>query len=174
MKILVLTGPESSGKSWLATRLHRKFGGLLVDEYVRDFIDKEQRDTYLADIPAIARGQLRKEDAARSLKPHLLILDTHLLSNILWSRTLFGSSPAWLEDELLQRQYHQHLLMSPRQVDWHDDGQRCQPDLDERVQFYENCRDWLISRNQSFVEVGGTWAEREQQAMAVARALLEG
>src|SRR5690606_40455937 len=53
MKVLVLTGPESSGKSWLAARLHRAFGGLLVDEYVRDFIDSEQRDTCLADIPAI-------------------------------------------------------------------------------------------------------------------------
>src|SRR5690606_13148910 len=80
MKVLVLTGPESSGKSWLAARLHRAFGGLLVDEYVRDFIDSEQRDTCLADIPAIARGQLAREDAARSRTPHLLILDTHLLS----------------------------------------------------------------------------------------------
>lgn len=35
MKVVVLTGPESTGKSWLADRLRRRFGGLLVDEYVR-------------------------------------------------------------------------------------------------------------------------------------------
>lgn len=173
MKVLVLTGPESTGKSWLAARLHQRFGGLLVGEYVRDFIDKEQRDTCLTDIPTIARGQLAMEDAARSHAPPLLLLDTHLLSNILWSRTLFGSSPAWLEDELLQRQYHQHLLLSPEQVDWHDDGQRCQPSLAERMKFYEDCRQWLISRNQPFVEVGGSWDEREQQAVAITRALLK-
>lgn len=28
MKVLVLTGPESTGKSWLAARLHQQFGGL--------------------------------------------------------------------------------------------------------------------------------------------------
>ncbi|MBF6624561.1 MAG: AAA family ATPase [Pseudomonas stutzeri] len=172
MKVLVLTGPESTGKSWLAARLHQQFGGLLVGEYVRDFIDREQRDTCLADIPAIARGQLALEDAARSRAPHLLILDTHLLSNILWSRTLFGSSPAWLEDELLQRQYHQHLLLSPEGIPWHDDGQRCQPGLAERQGFYEECRSWLTNRNQHFVEIGGTWAERERRANAHTRALL--
>jgi len=174
MKVLVLTGPESTGKSWLAARLHQQFGGLLVGEYVRDFIDREQRDTCLADIPAIARGQLALEDAARGRAPHLLILDTHLLSNILWSRTLFGACPAWLEDELLQRRYQQHLLLSPEGADWHDDGQRCQPGLTERLRFYDECRKWLSTRNQPFVEICGTWAEREQQAFAHTAALLAG
>jgi len=172
MKVLVLTGPESTGKSWLAARLHQQLGGLLVGEYVRDFIDSEQRDTCLADIPTIARGQLAMEDAARNRAPHLLILDTHLLSNILWSRTLFGSCPAWLEDELLQRRYHQHLLLSPEGIDWHDDGQRCQPGLAERRRFHDECRDWLIKCNQPFVEIGGTWSEREQQAFAHTHQLL--
>src|SRR5690606_24926023 len=99
VKVVVLTGPESSGKSFLAQRLQQRFGGLVVGEYVRHFIEREQRDTCLADIPAIARGQLDREDAARAREPALLILDTHLLSNILWSRTLFGDCPAWLEPE---------------------------------------------------------------------------
>ncbi len=30
MKVLVLTGPESTGKSWLAQRLLRTFGGVMV------------------------------------------------------------------------------------------------------------------------------------------------
>ena len=103
MKVLVLTGPESSGKSWLAAAIQAEFGGLLVGEYVRHFIDREQRDTCYADIPAIARGQLEWEDKARSEAPPLLILDTHPLSNILWSRKLFNDCPDWLERELLAR-----------------------------------------------------------------------
>lgn len=58
MKVLVLTGPESSGKSWLAAELQQRFGGILVDEYVRWFIEHNPRDTTLADIPDIARGQI--------------------------------------------------------------------------------------------------------------------
>ena len=89
MKVVVLAGPESSGKSWLAAQLHARIGGLMVGEYVRYVIDQHQRDTTLADIPAIAQGQLAWEDAARAQQPPLLILDTHLLSNKLWSQALF-------------------------------------------------------------------------------------
>ena len=70
-------------------------------------------------------------DAAKH--PALLILDTHLLSNLLWSRTLFGDCPPWLETQLLARHYHLHLLLSPDDVEWTADGQRCQPELADRL-----------------------------------------
>jgi len=161
MKVVVLTGPESSGKTFLAERLQRRFGGLVVGEYVRHFIDHEQRDTCLADIPVIARGQLEWEDSARARAPELLILDTHLLSNILWSQTLFGDCPDWLEAALLQRHYDLHLLLSPSGVEWEDDGQRCQPELADRLRFHQQCRDWLARHGQAWLEIGGDWHERE-------------
>ena len=172
MKVVVLTGPESTGKSWLAAGLERRFGGVRVDEYVRRFIEENPRDTCLADIPDIARGQLRWEDQARAKQPSLLILDTHLLSNILWSQTLFGDCPDWLEAELLARHYGLHLLLSPQQVDWAEDGQRCQPDLKDRMAFYEATRDWLIQHRQPIQIIEGSWAERQTQAFAAVERLL--
>ena len=124
--------------------------------------------------PTVDHEALAREDAARAAAPHLLILDTHLLSNMLWSRTLFGDCPDWLEAELQAREYHQHLLLSPRGAEWHADGQRCQPDVDDRQRFYEQCRDWLRQHRQPFVEVAGNWAERERQAIASTQALLDG
>ncbi|ANF25084.1 AAA family ATPase [Stutzerimonas stutzeri] len=173
MKVLVLTGAESTGKSWLAARLQQRFGGVVVGEYVRHFIDQERRDTCLDDIPAIARGQLAWEDAARGRAPELLILDTHLLSNMIWSQTLFGNCPAWLEDELLARRYDHHLLLSPEGAEWHADGQRCQPEVEQRWGFHEACRSWLEHHRQPFVEIAGDWVSREQQAIAQVQALLE-
>ena len=126
-KVLVLCGPESSGKSWLSGVIQAHFGGLVVAEYVRHFIEQERRDTCYADIPSIARGQLAWEDQAREQALPLLILDTHLLSNMLWSHALFGDCPAWLEQALLARHYDLHLLLSPQGVEWVADGQRSQP-----------------------------------------------
>ncbi|NWD05151.1 AAA family ATPase [Pseudomonas gingeri] len=172
MKVVVLAGPESSGKSWLAGELQARFGGLLVAEYVRHFIDWHQRDTCLADIPEIARGQLAWEDAARAQQPALLILDTHLLSNILWSQTLFGDCPTWLEPALLARQYDLHLLLSPDGVSWTDDGQRCQPELDERRAFFAASLGWLTEHQQAVRILDGDWQQRHQQAMAAVEQLL--
>jgi nicotinamide riboside kinase len=172
MKVVVLTGPESTGKSWLAAGLQQRFGGVRVDEYVRRFIELNPRDTCLADIPEIAQGQMQWEDQARAQQPSLLILDTHLLSNILWSQTLFGDCPDWLESELLTRHYDLHLLLSPEQVDWTDDGQRCQPGLHERMAFYRSTRNWLENHRQRFQVIQGNWAERQTQAFAAVEQLL--
>lgn len=172
MKVVVLAGPESSGKSWLAAQLQQQFGGLLVGEYVRYFIEQNPRDTCLADIPDIARGQLEWEDAARAKQPELLILDTHLLSNILWSNTLFGSCPDWLEAQLLSRHYDLHLLLSPDDVEWTPDGQRCQPSLAERQQFYEQSKTWLERHNLPFLAIGGQWHDRQTKALQAVECLL--
>ena len=172
MKVVVLTGPESSGKTFLTERLQQRFGGLVVGEYVRHFIEQERRDTCLADIPAIARGQLAWEDAARAQAPGLLILETHLLSNILWSQTLFGACPDWVQPALLERHYDLHLLLSPEGVEWHDDGQRCQPALSERQRFHGQCRDWLLAHDQPLVELSGDWVTREAAAVGQLQRLL--
>lgn len=172
MKVLVLAGPESSGKSWLSTEIRNRFGGVLVGEYVRHFIDEQARDTVYADITPIAQGQLAWEDAARATAPELLILDTHLLSNMLWSRTLFGDCPAWLEKQLLARHYDLHLLLSPQGVHWTQDGQRCQPALEDRMAFFEASRDWLHDHQQPYQVIEGDWAQRLEAVMQAVEQLL--
>lgn len=173
MKVLVLTGPESSGKSWLSGEIHANFGGILVEEYVRHFIERNARETCYDDIASIAHGQLAWEDEARAKRPPLLILDTHLLSNILWSRALFGDCPDWLELALMARRYDLHLLLSPETVQWHDDGQRCQPQLADRQAFFHDSRHWLDLHQQPYQVVQGDWQQRKDAAFTAVNNLLK-
>lgn len=172
MKIVVLAGPESTGKSSLATSLQQRFGGLLLKEYVREYIDREGRDTHYGDIEPIAREQLAREDQARAQAPHLLILDTHLLSNMLWSLTLFQACPPWLEPALLSRHYDLHLLLAPEGVPWLADGQRCQPALAERLAFYRASEAWLRQHRQPWLALRGDWQQRQEHAHEAVAALL--
>ncbi|MGJ7549755.1 AAA family ATPase [Pseudomonas alloputida] len=174
MKVLVLCGPESSGKSWLSGEIQAHFGGIVVAEYVRHFIDQECRDTCYADIPTIARGQLAWEDQARQQAPELLILDTHLLSNMLWSRALFDACPPWLEQALLARRYDLHLLLSPQGVGWVADGQRSQPALADRQKFFDDSRRWLERNGQPVQIIEGDWPHRSATALLAVQRLLQG
>ncbi|MGE8064683.1 AAA family ATPase [Pseudomonas sp. NPDC089569] len=173
MRTLVLAGPESSGKSWLSNEIHANFGGILVGEYVRHFIEREARLPCYYDIASIANGQLAWEDEARAEQPALLILDTHLLSNMLWSRTLFDACPQWIEQALLARRYDLHLLLSPESVPWHDDGQRCQPQLAERQAFFQASRQWLELHQQPYQVLQGDWKQRKDAAFEAVTRLLK-
>ncbi|MBA6118940.1 AAA family ATPase [Pseudomonas putida] len=174
MKVLVLCGPESSGKSWLSGEIQAHFGGVVVGEYVRHFIDQQCRDTCYADITPIAQGQLRWEDQARGQAPELLILDTHLLSNMLWSRALFHDCPPWLEQALLARHYDLHLLLSPQGVGWVADGQRSQPDLADRQTFFDDSLQWLQHHRQALQIIEGDWPQRSAAALHAVHRLLQG
>lgn len=172
MKIVVLAGPESSGKSVLAAHLQRHFGAKVLGEYVREYIDTQQRDTHYGDIEIIAREQLAREDAARAAQPPLLVLDTHLLSNMLWSHALFDDCPPWLEPALLSRHYDLHLLLAPEGVPWVADGQRCQPELGQRQAFHRACEEWLDGHRQPWIALQGSWAQRQAAAIAAVAHLL--
>ena len=174
MKVVVLIGPESSGKSTLGKALAKRFDAPLVGEYVREFIEEEQRDTCSADISTIAREQWQRELQARLKRPSLLLLDTHLLSNKLWSEVLFDTSPPWLEAALQEQHYDLVGLLSPDGLPWQADGQRCQPLLAQRQRFEAQCRAWLQAKGLPFSELTGHWAARCQMAEQQVACLLGG
>lgn len=173
MKVVVLTGPESAGKSSLSHALATRFNAPLVSEYVREFIEQEQRDTCYTDISTIAKQQLNNELAARAQRPPLLLLDTHVLSNKLWSEVLFNDSPAWIEAALLEQHYDLIALLSPDGIDWQADPQRCQPEFAQRQQFHQQLANWLHQHQQPVLALSGSWQSRYQALESAIEQLLQ-
>jgi nicotinamide riboside kinase len=111
---LVLAGAESTGKTTLARTLAEHFGVPWVAEYGREYTEEKYRDGMLTDAwePAeflhIAREQIRREDAAASTHPPLVVADTDAFATRLWYERYLGAPPAeaeWPRDHGRERIY---------------------------------------------------------------------
>jgi len=170
---IAVYGPESTGKTTLAAKLATHFSAPLVAEYAREFWDARGTIT-LEDIPAIAREQWRREDAAPAKADRLIICDTEALTTMLWSDLLYGTTPDDVRREVEQRarNYALHLLLDI-DVPWAPDPQRCFPDEENRKKCLDLWRGALEQRQLPYRLIRGNWAQREQAAIAAVTEQLE-
>jgi NadR type nicotinamide-nucleotide adenylyltransferase len=168
-----ITGPESAGKSTLAAQLAAHYGTVFVPEYAREYLEA-QGPGYpytLADLEAIARGQLAEEDLGCLQTRKLLFCDTDLLVLKIWAENAFGTCPAWVLAELAKPRYALTLLLAP-DLPWAPDPLREHPDPAQRWHFYDLYRAELVQRNWPFAEISGAAAGRLAQAVAAVEARL--
>ncbi|MDL1948267.1 ATP-binding protein [Acidobacteria bacterium ACD] len=165
---VVVTGPESTGKTTLARILAGRFDTTWAPEAARGYLTCLGRPPSLPDIEAIARLQLESEEAAARDARGLLVCDTDLLATRVWSEHYFGVCPGWVAEEAARRPYDLHLLCRA-DVPWVDDGLRDSPGLGPR--FEDAFRRALREAGRPFVERSGSWPEREDRAVAAILAL---
>lgn len=162
---VVVTGPESVGKTTLARDLAARLDTALVPEYGRAYVDARPAGLHglaEADFREIARGQIEAEEAGARRANRLLVCDTDLDLTCLYAERYLGVCPAWLAEEAARRRYALHLLLAP-DVPWVPDPQRDSPDARERD--FELLRSRLIARGRPFVEIHGGWSERTAAAL---------
>ena len=147
---LILTGPESSGKSALAEALTEQMEGVLAPEFLRDYFAMHG-SLALEDAIPIAQGQWQNEERAAEqahAEDKLLICDTDLISSLVYSAHYYEdemNTPLWALWEQWSERHKKLLLSSPLSprlyilcgIDWPwvDDGQRDAPDLREMFHF---------------------------------------
>lgn len=78
MKKIVITGPESTGKSTITELLAKHYQTIWVKEYAREYLEKLNKPYTFDDVLQMAKIQLEKENEAESKKPNTLFLDTDL------------------------------------------------------------------------------------------------
>lgn len=170
---IAVYGPESTGKTELATKLAAHFGAPLVPEYARERWDA-QGALGLEDMLPVAHEQWRREDAAAAQAKRLVICDTDALTTMLWSDVLYGTTP----DELRRgaekrcRNYALYLLLDI-DVPFAPDPQRCFPDPADREKAMRIWRGALDRRHLPYELIRGNWAEREAAAIAAINRVLQ-
>lgn len=119
-----ILGGESTGKSTLAAALARDLGTTHVPEYGRDLWMESGGQLAFEDLLAIAREQIRREEAAL-LAPatrRFVFCDTTPLTTLFYSHEMFGRAAPELE--ALARRYYHHLIICADDFPFSQDGTR--------------------------------------------------
>ena len=166
---LCLTGPESTGKTWLAGQLAARRGTVWVPEYAREYALAVARELTVDDVEPIARGQIANEERALPSASGLIILDTDLVSTVVYSRHYYGTVPPWIEDSARSRLADLYLLLDV-DVPWVHDAARSS--ADDRPELHAAFARTLDAHGARVVRVAGGWEERLAQAVAALTGLV--
>ena len=161
---IVLTGSESTGKTELARALAAHYGTAWSAEYVRDYMDAKGGALDPDDVEPIARGQMAREDSAISASPreNVVILDTDLLSTVIYACHYYGSCPEWIERAARERRGDLYLLLDV-DTPWTPDPQRDRGE--RREEMHALFRDALEAAGARVVVIRGGWEERRRRAI---------
>ena len=158
LRRVVVTGSECTGKTTLAAELAARFRTAWSPEFAREYLDGEGPPLTAADVEPIARGQVAGEEAAERRARGLLVLDTDLLSTVVYARHYYGTCPEWIVRAARERRADLYLLLHP-DVPWIADGaKRDRPHARERL--HGLFREVLDDLGARVVDLRGSWPER--------------
>jgi len=164
MKKVVITGPESSGKSTLCKHLSESLFTPHVREYAREYIDSLDREYDENDLVLIAKGQLELEKDITSQTPSYLICDTDLLTIKIWSEYKYGSCEPEIMEFLNNNLPDLYLLVSP-DFSWKEDSQRENPN--NRDELFSIYKEEIIKLGVPFVVVSGSESIRLERVLEI-------
>ncbi len=166
---VALLGAESTGKTSLAKALGGRLGGIVVEEYLREFCHEAGRVPRVDEQAGIAAEQARRErlavEVAAERGADWVICDTSPLMIALYSIDCFEDASLVAGAIDWQRGYAATLVCMP-DIDWVADGiQRIGPQTRERI--HRSLVDLLDRHRVRWLPVTGVGAQRLDSAMAM-------
>lgn len=166
---ICLTGPESTGKSTLAARLAAHYGTVHVDEFARTYAEGLARELTFDDVEPIARGQIALEEAATPRAHRMIVLDTDVVSSIVYGTFHYGRAPEFALARAASHRADLYLLMD---VDVPFVADPVRAPEEHRGELFARFRATLEQFGARYEVVSGTWEERYERAVALIDAVM--
>jgi nicotinamide riboside kinase len=162
VKVLV-TGPESSGKSYLVRHLSHHYNAPKVDEFAREFLSG--KSTYnQTDLIRILEGQIQREEQVSSSKPPLVFCDTGPEVIQIWYKEKFGVVPDEIAS-VAQNHFYDLVLLCTPNIPWEFDPLR--ENSGDREYLFQQYLDFFEKLNMIPFVIDQEMNHRVQQAIEV-------
>lgn len=158
--IVCFYGPESTGKTTMASRLAESFHTVYVAEVGREVI-VDNRTFTTDDIIRTARLQTARILEKKAEANRVLFVDSDHLTTAIYSQHYLGVVPPEVYELGRQITYNEYFLFDI-DVPWVNDGIRDLGEPVQRAQMKEWFQKELDIRCIPYVLVKGNWREREQ------------
>lgn len=157
---ILITGPESTGKSWLAQQLAAHYQTAWVPEVARRYLETLGREYEEHDLLEIARLQLAEEDRLAKETAGYLFCDTGMLVLKIWSLHKYGRCHPYILEQLRERTYL-HIFLTNIDLPWEPDPLREHPE--QRRYLFNWYRQELAQ--QQYTLISGSGNKRLQAAI---------
>ena len=159
---VVLTGPESTGKTQLAAQLAREFGCLWTPEIAREYLTEHGAGYGPEDVRTMARLQAERSAELAASSAQLVFDDTDVLTHRIWYREKYGERDPELEAMPLEGDLY--LLCAP-DLAWAADPLREHPKESDRARHFELYKTELEHSKKTYAVVSGQGSARKVNAM---------
>jgi NadR type nicotinamide-nucleotide adenylyltransferase len=160
--VICLHGPESVGKSSLATQLAARLGGVSIPEYGRGYCAAHGVDIGMDELVHIAQIQSAMIASARKQRARFVIADTDALMTAVWADMMFGMRDRWFAGFAETADLY---LLLDIDLPFVEDGLRFLGGTAERQRFFDLCRDELEVRGVRWALVHGDGEARIGSAL---------
>lgn len=165
MITVVVTGPESTGKTKTSEFLARRLKGVLIPEFAREYIIHLNRRYTYSDVETIARTQVKQRRDIDENKPGFLILDTWLIITKVWFMEIYGKYPEWIDEAIYGMPVDLYLLCNT-EIPWVEDPVR-ENGGERRDYLFELYKQEIIKTGTPYEIITGQGRSRFRNALEI-------
>ena len=164
IKQIILTGPESTGKTLLSREIAAQFKVPCFPEYAREYIAALNRPYTYQDLCTIASEQRRQMLSTKESGTALAVFDTYLIITKIWFQVVYKKVPDWIESEIDNTRSNALYLLCQPDIPWQPDKLR-ENGGEMRDVLYQKYKKELESHKLNYCYIHGSGKERLMNAM---------